>query len=94
MSAGLRDERLASGGDICRAADVRGSGGLFDHEDLMKALKRMWLQYLLASDEQYLMACKRDGLISSIDVTAFERRMQAMRVELATLAPRFQGVPQ
>lgn len=60
----------------------------------MNLLKRLWLTYLLASDERYLMACKRDGLISSIDVVAFDRRMQAMRVELATLEPRLQGVTQ
>ena len=60
----------------------------------MNLLKRMWLRYLLASDEQYLMACKRDGLISSIDVVAFEHRMQEMRVELAELEPRLQGVTQ
>ena len=60
----------------------------------MNLLKRIWLTYLLASDEQYLLACKRDALISSIDVAAFERRMQAMRVELATLEPRLQGVTQ
>jgi hypothetical protein len=58
----------------------------------MNLLKRLWLTYLIASDEQYLMTCKRYGLISSIDVAAFEHRMQAMRVELATLEPRFQGV--
>jgi hypothetical protein len=51
----------------------------------MKALKRLWLMYLLSSDEQYLMTCKRDGLYSSLDVLAFERRMQEMRVQLALL---------
>lgn len=60
----------------------------------MKLLKRLWISYLLSSDERYLKACKRDGLISSIDVVAFEHRMQAMRVDLATLEPRLQGVTQ
>lgn len=51
----------------------------------MSLLKRMWLTYLLASDEQYLMACKRDGLYGSLDIQAFERRMQEMRVQIALL---------
>lgn len=51
----------------------------------MKALKRLWLMYLLSSDEQYLMTCKRDGLYGSLDIQAFERRMQEMRVQLALL---------
>jgi hypothetical protein len=60
----------------------------------MNLLKRIWLTYLLASDEQYLLACKRDGLISSLDVAAFERRMQEMRVDIAELEPRLQRVTQ
>lgn len=58
----------------------------------MRLVKRLWISYLLSSDERYLMACKRDGLISSIDVVAFERRMQEMRVELAELEPPIQKV--
>lgn len=54
----------------------------------MKLIKRLWISYLLSSDEQYLLGCKRDGLISSLDVLAYERRMQAMRVELALLQPK------
>lgn len=54
----------------------------------MNTLKRMWLQYLLASDEQYLLACKRDGLSESLDLAAFEKRIQALRVQIATLTPR------
>jgi hypothetical protein len=53
----------------------------------MNTLKRMWLQYLLASDEQYLLACKRDGLSDSLDLVAFDKRIQAMRVQIATLTP-------
>jgi len=53
----------------------------------MNTLKRMWLQYLLASDEQYLLACKRDGLSDSLDLAAFEKRIQALRVQIATLTP-------
>lgn len=53
----------------------------------MNTLKRLWLQYLLASDEQYLLACKRDGLSDSLDMAAFERRIQALRVRIATLTP-------
>lgn len=53
----------------------------------MNTLKRMWLQYLLASDEQYLLACKRDGLSDSLDLEAFDKRMQEMRVQIATLMP-------
>ena len=56
----------------------------------MNTLKRMWLQYLLASDEQYLLACKRDGLSDSLDMAAFEKRIQALRVRIATLTPRKQ----
>jgi hypothetical protein len=56
----------------------------------MNTLKRLWLQYLLASDEQYLLACKRDGLSDSLDLVAFERRMQEMRVQIAILMPRKQ----
>lgn len=51
----------------------------------MNTLKRMWLQYLLASDEQYLLACKRDGLSDSLDLAAFEKRIQALRVQIAML---------
>lgn len=53
----------------------------------MNTLKRMWLQYLLASDEQYLLACKRDGLSDSLDLAAFEKRIQELRVQIATLTP-------
>lgn len=53
----------------------------------MNTLKRMWLQYLLASDEQYLLACKRDGLSDSLDMAAFEKRIQALRVRIAMLTP-------
>lgn len=53
----------------------------------MNTLKRMWLQYLLASDEQYLLSCKRDGLSDSLDLVAFEKRIQALRVQIATLTP-------
>lgn len=56
----------------------------------MKLLKRMWLTYLLASDEQYLQACKRDGLYDSLSLAEFDRRMQRLRVQIATLAPRLQ----
>ncbi len=53
----------------------------------MNTLKRMWLQYLLASDEQYLLACKRDGLSDSLDLAAFEKRIQVLRVRIAMLTP-------
>lgn len=54
----------------------------------MNLIKRILLIHLIASDERYLKACKRDGLISSIDVAAFDRRLQEMRVQLAMLENR------
>ena len=58
----------------------------------MNTLKRMWLQYLLSSDEQYLLSCKRDGLSDSLDLAAFEKRIQALRVQIATLTPNSRRV--
>jgi hypothetical protein len=54
----------------------------------MRFIKRAYLSYLLANDESYLKACVKDGLLDSLSIADFEKRMQGLRVQIAALAPR------
>lgn len=54
----------------------------------MNLLRRLWLQWELANLEMYIATCKRDRLDESLDLQEFNRKAQAMRVEIARLTPR------
>jgi hypothetical protein len=60
----------------------------------MHPLKRLWLRWELAHLEMYIADCRRDGLLDSLDIAAFNRKAQEMRVEIARLTPRSKACAQ
>lgn len=50
-----------------------------------RLLRRAWLRFEIHETEAYLRDCALDGLVDSLHLRHWRERLDAMRVELATL---------
>jgi hypothetical protein len=55
---------------------------------IRRAINRLhaaWLRWVLASNEQWMRACQRDGIANTYSMTEWRKQADATRVQIAIL---------